>query len=629
MALLTLKNLTLGFGGPPLLHEVNFTLEHGERVSLVGRNGQGKSSLMKLITGQIKPDDGKIKLEDGSGFAYLPQEVPSHIEGTVFDVVAQGLGDTAELLSAYQQLSSEMRSAPDESQLEKLEQLQQQIDEQDGWRLQELVNKAISHLKLDPQLIFNSLSGGVKRRALLAKAIVSKPDLLILDEPTNHLDVDTILWLEQELKHMGNTLLFVTHDRAFLRSLATRIIDLDRGALKSYPGNYQKYLEQKAADLHAEDLAWEREDKHLAKEEVWIRQGIKARRTRNEGRVRALKRLRAERKERRDRVGQVNLQLHEAQASGHEVVKATDLTYRWGDQPIVSDFSLSLMRGDRVGVIGPNGCGKTTLLKLLLGELKPQEGKVKLGTKLEICYFDQLRGQLDEEQTLVANLCDGGDTVRVGDQRKHVMGYLKDFLFEPERARQKVSALSGGERNRLLLAKLFTQPANVLVLDEPTNDLDSETLELLEVLLMDYRGTLLLVSHDREFLDNVVTSTLAFDEDGKVRNYVGGYSDWLKQRPQNAKPGSAKIKKEKAKPSPPATKSRKRTFKENRELESLPATIEKLELEQSQLHETIADPAFYQGDHEKVTRTTARLQELETELEACYHRWDELESVGS
>ena len=522
-----------------------------------------------------------------------------------------------------------MRSAPDESQLEKLEQLQQQIDEQDGWRLQELVNKAISHLKLDPQLIFNSLSGGVKRRALLAKAIVSKPDLLILDEPTNHLDVDTILWLEQELKHMGNTLLFVTHDRAFLRSLATRIIDLDRGALKSYPGNYQKYLEQKAADLHAEDLAWEREDKHLAKEEVWIRQGIKARRTRNEGRVRALKRLRAERKERRDRVGQVNLQLHEAQASGHEVVKATDLTYRWGDQPIVSDFSLSLMRGDRVGVIGPNGCGKTTLLKLLLGELKPQEGKVKLGTKLEICYFDQLRGQLDEEQTLVANLCDGGDTVRVGDQRKHVMGYLKDFLFEPERARQKVSALSGGERNRLLLAKLFTQPANVLVLDEPTNDLDSETLELLEVLLMDYRGTLLLVSHDREFLDNVVTSTLAFDEDGKVRNYVGGYSDWLKQRPQNAKPGSAKIKKEKAKPSPPATKSRKRTFKENRELESLPATIEKLELEQSQLHETIADPAFYQGDHEKVTRTTARLQELETELEACYHRWDELESVGS
>ena len=555
MALLTLKNLTLGFGGPPLLNEVNFTLEHGERVSLVGRNGQGKSSLMKLITGVLKPDDGQIKLEDGAKLAHLPQEVPDHIDGTVFEVVAQGLGDTADLISQYQQLSSQIQGEQNQVQLEKLEKLQQQIDEQDGWRLQEMVNKAISHLKLEPQLVFNALSGGVKRRVLLAKAIVSKPDLLILDEPTNHLDVDTILWLEQELKHMGNTLLFVTHDRAFLRSLATRIIDLDRGELKSYPGDYEKYLKQKAADLHAEDLAWEREDKHLAKEEVWIRQGIKARRTRNEGRVRALKRLRTERKERRDRIGQVNLQLHEAQSSGHEVVKATHLDYSWDNQPIVNDFSLTIMRGDRVGVIGPNGCGKTTLLKLLLGELKPQAGKVKLGTKLQICYFDQLRGQLNEEQTLAENLCDGGDTVRVGDQRKHVIGYLKDFLFEPERARQKVSALSGGERNRLLLAKLFTQPANVLVMDEPTNDLDSDTLELLEVLLMDYKGTLLLVSHDRRFINNVVTSTIAFDADGKVRSYVGGYHDWLAQRPQPVTEKSAE-KPKKEKPKSPFPKRR-------------------------------------------------------------------------
>ena len=630
MPLLTLKNLTLGFGGPPLLNEVDLMLEHGERVSLVGRNGQGKSSLMKLITGEIKPDDGQINFEEGAKLAYLPQDVPQHIEGNVFDVVASGLGEMAALLSEYQTLSAQLTQAQDENVLERIEKLQQRIDDEDGWRLQELVNKAISHLKLEASWIFNALSGGVKRRVLLAKAIVSKPNLLILDEPTNHLDVDTILWLEQELKHMGCALLFVTHDRAFLKSLATRIIDLERGVLKSYPGAYDKYLKQKAADLHAEDLAWEREDKHLAKEEVWIRQGIKARRTRNEGRVRALKKLRAERKERRERVGQVNLQLHEAGRSGHEVVEVIDLHYAWDEQVIVDNFSLTIMRGDRIGLIGPNGCGKTTLLKILLGQLKPQKGQVKLGTRLEICYFDQLRGQLDENKTLAENLTDGGDTVRLGDERKHVIGYLKDFLFEPERARQKVSALSGGERNRLLLAKLFTQPANVLVMDEPTNDLDSDTLELLEVLLMDFKGTLLLVSHDREFLNNVVSSTIAFDADGKVRNYVGGYDDWVTQRPkEELEKAAEKPKKEKPKKTAQAGQKRKLTYKETRDLEELPAKIEALETEQGELHERVADPSFYQQDHTLVTEVTERLKTIEEELETCYTRWDELESLAS
>jgi len=424
-------------------------------------------------------------------------------------------------------------------------------------------------------------------------------------------------------------LLFVTHDRAFLRALATRIVDLDRGQLKSYSGTWENYLEKKAADLHAEEKAWAHQDKVLAKEETWIRQGIKARRTRNEGRVRALKKLREERKQRRERIGGVKLQIQDSKRSGYEVIEASGLHFKWEDQPIVDDFSLQVIRGDRIGIIGPNGCGKTTLIKLLLGELTPQQGDVQLGTKLEVCYFDQLRGQLEEEKTLQENLCDGTDTVNVDGQSRHVISYLKDFLFEPDRARQPVKVLSGGERNRLLLAKLFTQPANMLVMDEPTNDLDSETLELLEVLLLQFKGTLLLVSHDREFLNNVVTSTIAFDHDGQARNYVGGYDDWLRQRPEE--PTKEKVRKAKPKPqeSAAAPKKRKLSFNEKRELEALPAQIEALESEQSEIHGKISDPEFFRNAGAEANEVTERLQQIESELEEVYARWTELEEIAS
>lgn len=628
MALISLRNITVGFSGPPVLDDIELTIERGERVSMVGRNGQGKSTLMKVITGTLTQDSGQIIIEDGAKIAYLPQDVPQGIAGTIYEVVAQGLGKTAALLARYQELTDKLAECQSDETLEEFESVQQALDASNGWTLQQQVEDVLGKLQLAGDITFDTLSGGQKRRTLLAQALIGKPDLLILDEPTNHLDISTITWLEKELLHAAGSLLFVTHDRAFLRSLATRIIDLDRGQLKSYSGTWENYIEKKAADLHAEDKAWENEDKVLAKEETWIRQGIKARRTRNEGRVRALKQLRVERKARRERVGSVNLKIQDKKKSGHEVIEAVDLSFEWDNQKVVRDFSLNVTRGDRIGIIGPNGCGKTTLIKLLLGDLEPQSGEVHQGTKLEVCYFDQLRGQLDENKTVQDNLCDGGDTVGVDGERRHVIGYLKDFLFSADRARQPVRVLSGGERNRLLLAKLFTQPANMLVMDEPTNDLDSETLELLEVLLLNFKGTLLLVSHDREFLNNVVTSTIVFDRDGEVRNYVGGYDDWLRQRPVEPE---KKVIKQEAKPQekPKQEKARKLSFKEKKELEELPVQIEKLENEQALLHEKIADPSFYQDPGDEVAKVNKRLGELEAELETIYERWSELDAISS
>jgi len=628
MALISLRNISVGFSGPPVLDSIDLTIEHGERVSMVGRNGQGKSTLMKVITGTLTQDSGQVQVEDGAKIAYLPQDVPQDITGTIYDVVAKGLGATADLLSQYQSLTTKLAECQSEETLAEFQKVQQALEETNGWTLQQRVEDVLGKLQLPANVTFDTLSGGQKRRTLLAQALVGKPDLLILDEPTNHLDIATITWLEKELLHAASSLLFVTHDRAFLRSLATRIIDLDRGQLKSYSGTWENYLDKKSGDLHSEDKAWENEDKVLAKEETWIRQGIKARRTRNEGRVRALKKLREERKSRRDRVGNVNLKIQDSKKSGHEVIEASDLSFEWEDQKIVRDFSINVTRGDRIGIIGPNGCGKTTLIKLLLGDLEPQQGTVHLGTKLEVCYFDQLRDQLDEEKTVQDNLCDGGDTVGVDGERRHVIGYLKDFLFEPDRARQPVRVLSGGERNRLLLAKLFTQPANVLVMDEPTNDLDSETLELLEVLLLNFKGTLLLVSHDREFLNNVVTSTIIFDRDGEVRTYVGGYDDWLRQRP--VEPEKKVVKQaSKVQEKPKQKKTRKLSFKEKKELEALPGQIETLELEQATLHKKIADPAFYQQTGDEMTALTKRLSNIESKLEVIYERWSELDATAS
>lgn len=532
MALLSLKSITVSYGGPNLLDNVDFQLDKGERVCLVGRNGAGKSTLMKLIAGDIKADSGEI-LDQGLTIARLEQEVPVGTDGTVFDVVATGLGDIAPLLIAYHQVIHELETDSSEVVLARLEKAQQALEAADGWSVEQRVEAVISRLSLNPDSAFSALSGGMKRRVLLAKALVTEPDILLLDEPTNHLDIASITWLEDFLKSYGGTLLFITHDRAFLQSLATRIVQLDRGVLTSFPGNYQHYLKRREQLLAEEEQQNALFDKKLAQEEAWIRQGIKARRTRNEGRVRALQQLRRERSQRREKQGNVKMALQEAQRSGKLVLEAESVSQSYDGKRLFEDFTTLVQRGDRIGIIGPNGCGKSTLLSILLGKAQPQSGEVKLGTNLEVAYFDQLRGQLDEESTVVDNVGQGSDHVEVNGSRKHIMGYLQDFLFTPQRARTPVKALSGGERNRLLLAKLFTQPANLLVMDEPTNDLDAETLDLLEDVLMNYQGTLLLVSHDRTFINNVVTTTIVFDGDGQLREYVGGYDDWLAQRNQD------------------------------------------------------------------------------------------------
>ncbi|WJW75390.1 ATP-binding cassette domain-containing protein [Thiohalobacter sp. IOR34] len=627
MPLISLRNLSLSFGGAPLLESAELNVESGERICLIGRNGTGKSSLMKLLAGELSPDEGEIVAASGLRVAYLGQEVPAEAGGTVFDTVAEGLGETGRLLARYHEIGQRLAGADDAGLLNRLERVQQQLEAEGGWQFKQRVERVISRLQLDAEAAFDALSGGMKRRVLLARALVAEPDLLLLDEPTNHLDIESIAWLEEFLLGYRGSLLFVSHDRSFLQRLATRIIELDRGRLSSWPGDYATYLRRKQEALEAEAGEQARFDKRLAQEEVWIRQGIKARRTRNEGRVRALRQMREERRARREREGTARLRLQSAERSGKLVIEVEDLDYAIDGRPLVRGLSTRIQRGDRIGLIGPNGIGKTTLIRLLLGELQPDGGRVRHGTRLEVAYFDQHRSQLEADKSVLDNVAQGRDRLTVNGRERHVISYLQDFLFTPERARQPAGSLSGGERNRLLLARLFARPCNLLVLDEPTNDLDIETLELLEELLLDFDGTLLLVSHDRSFLDNVVTATLAFEGEGRVREYVGGYSDWLRQRPA---PEAARPAKPAGRPSDASADWRaakkKLGYKEQRELEALPALIEQLEEEQTRLHQAMADPDFYQQDGTRIAASRERLTAIEAELGEAYQRWEQLEA---
>ncbi|MFT3761600.1 MAG: ATP-binding cassette domain-containing protein [Pseudoxanthomonas sp.] len=629
MSLLQLQRVDYGVGGPLLLDHVDLSVEAGERVCIVGRNGAGKSTLMKLIAGELSPDDGEVRLQGGVVVARMAQEVPQDAHGTVFDVVAQGLGDLGALLARY-------HHALDAGDMQALGEAQQRIEALGGWDMDKRVSQVIDQLELPGGADFAALSGGMKRRVLLGQALARKPDVLLLDEPTNHLDIEAIAWLEGFLKSFAGSLVFVTHDRGFLRALATRIVEIDRGQLTSWPGDYDNYLRRREERLHAEAMENARFDKLLAQEEAWIRQGIKARRTRNEGRVRALKALRRERAQRRELSGNVRMQTAQANESGRKVIEALHVSQEYDGRVLLDDVSTTIMRGDRVGIIGRNGAGKSTLLKILLGELRPQRGEVRLGTGLQVAYFDQHRSRLDETRNALENVAEGRDYVEINGARKHAIGYLQDFLFTPERARAPITRLSGGERNRLLLAKLFAQPSNLLVMDEPTNDLDVETLELLEELLADYPGTLLLVSHDRDFLDNVVTGTLALEGDGRLGEYVGGYSDWLRQRPQKPIPlDPSSVKEEEKAAVPPSSAKaatgdspsarKKLSYKDARELEQLPARIESLEADIAARGEAMNDPAFFQQAPAKIAEANQQLAGLQLQLDAAYARWAELD----
>ena len=627
MALISVQDVHLDFGDVPVLQDVGFQIEAGERIALVGRNGSGKSTLMKLLAGRLEPDDGRILCQADCTVARLTQEVPDDLTGDILEVIASGVGRAGDLLAEYHRLSAEMSGS--ERQLARLEEVQHQLEAAGGWHLNQRVEKVISRLDLPSTGDFETLSGGLKRRVLLARALASEPDLLLLDEPTNHLDIQAIEWLERYLleRHAGS-LLFVTHDRAFLRRLATRILEIDRGKLSDWPGDWDRYLERKQAALEVEAEQNVRLDKKLAREEAWVRQGIKARRTRDEGRVRALEKLREQRRARREVAGTASLRLHQGELSGKIVIEAANVTHGFGGAPVIGDFSTTILRGDKVGILGPNGSGKTTLLKILLRELKPEHGQVRHGTRLETVYFDQHRQQLDENLSVADNVAEGNDRFTVGGHTRHVIGYLQEFLFSPEQSRSPVRNLSGGERNRLLLARLFTRSFNLLVMDEPTNDLDVETLELLERRLQDYRGTLLLVSHDRELLDHVVASTLVLAGSGRVEEYAGGYADWLRQRPAVEPVASRKPRKAERPPPKPRTQGpRKLSYREKQDLENLPGTIEDLEREQAELHASMADPEVYRrGDGAEIARAKERLAEIEQQLEAAYERWQELES---
>jgi ATP-binding cassette subfamily F protein uup len=622
MSLIQLQRVDFSIGGPLLLEGVDLSIEARERVCIVGRNGEGKSTLMKLIAGELKPDDGDIRVQGGVVIARMAQEVPQDTAGSVFDVVAAGLGDLGRLLARYHHLLQV-------GDLDALGEVQAGIEARHGWDLDRRVDEVLARLELPGEADFAALSGGMKRRVLLAQALVKKPDVLLLDEPTNHLDIEAIGWLEGFLKAFDGAIVFVTHDRSFLRALATRIVEIDRGQLTDWPGDYDNYLRRREERLHAEAQANALFDKKLAQEEAWIRQGIKARRTRNEGRVRALKALRRERAERRELGGNAKMTLAGAQASGKKVIELAHVHQGYGDRVLIDNLDTTVMRGDRIGIVGPNGAGKSTLLKIMLGELIPERGEVTLGTNLEIAYFDQHRAQLDDRLNALDNVAQGREYIELGGQRKHIVGYLQDFLFSPERARAPITRLSGGERNRLLLAKLFAQPSNLLVMDEPTNDLDVETLELLEELLADYPGTLLLVSHDRAFLDNVVTSTLVLEGDGKVGEYVGGYSDWLRQKPAIVREAGEDRPAAAAPAAPPpasdATPKRKLSYKDARELEQLPARIEQLESDLAARSEAMNDPAFYQQDSAAIVQANEALAKLQAELDTAYARWAELD----
>ncbi|MDM1304445.1 ATP-binding cassette domain-containing protein [Acinetobacter indicus] len=633
MAYITLRDVQLAFGGPALLDGANFTLERGERVCLIGRNGEGKSTLLKLIEGSLLPDAGEVSIQNGLTVSMLTQDVPMD-SGKVADIVADGAGEAAEVLRAYH-AANDACVLGDMAACERMGELQHKLDQLDGWALENKVNSILSKMGLDPNADLADLSGGRKRRVLLARALLTQPDILLLDEPTNHLDVESIEWLEKFLLDQNNlTLLFISHDRTFVDSLATRIVELDRGILRSYEGNYSRYLDLKAQQLEAEEKQNALFEKKLAEEEAWIRQGIKARRTRNEGRVRALKALREESKARRFQQGKVNMGVQEAARSGKLVFDIEHLGVSYDGKPLIKDFSAIIMRGDRIGLVGDNGVGKTTLIKAILDEVE-HSGTVKIGTQLEIAYFDQLRNQLDLEKSVKDNVSEGSDFVDVNGQRRHIYSYLQDFLFNPERARTPVKALSGGERNRVLLAKLLLKPSNLIVMDEPTNDLDMVTLELLEEMLAEYKGTLLLISHDRAFMDNVVTSTWVFDGKGHIEEYVGGYQDYLQQRPdQTVVDQKMAVKKAQAKAeaakveAAPAPVKKKLSYKDQRELDQLPAEIEALEAEQAALSEKLADGSWFVSDAEAATQASQRLAEIEEILLEKLERWDELENMS-
>ena len=635
-----MQDVTLAFGGPPVLDRARFAIERGERVCLLGRNGAGKSTILKLLDGELTPAGGEVIRQTGVTVTRLEQQVPDDVEGTIFEVVAGGLGDAGTLLARYHEASHRVSTivapAGSASALKELDRLHHALDAANAWEMQSRVDTVLEHLALDADLPFASASGGRKRQTLLARALVRQPDVLLLDEPTNHLDVEAVEWMEEFLVDRGMTIVFVTHDRAFLRNVATRIVELDRGRLVDWGTDYDTYLIRKEAALAVEEREFAEFDRKLAKEEVWIRTGVQARRTRNEGRVRNLEALRVERSKRRERGGAAQMEVQVAERSGRLVAEARGVTFARGEKVIVRDFTTTMTRGDRVGLIGPNGSGKTTLLRLLLGDLAPDSGTIRLGTGLEVAYFDQLREQLDPEQSVYDSIADGADWVDVGENKKHVMSYLQDFLFGADRVRTPVRALSGGERNRLLLARLFTRPFNLLVLDEPTNDLDIETLDLLEELLLEFSGTLLVVSHDRAFLDNVVTSTLVFEGKGHVGEYVGGYADWVRQRAavsgaaakRTAAPSAAAAPKDTAKQIAKTAKPRRLTFKEKTELAALPDAIDALERERGELFARLADPTFLR-DGAAVIGVRARLTALEVELTATTARWEALELIAA
>lgn len=637
MALIKIGNAQLAYGDHALLDRAEFILQPNERVCLVGRNGAGKSTLMKVISGDVLLDDGTIQRQSELRVSRLEQDPPRNAEGTVFDYVAEGLAEIGQVLKEYHHLLDLIAVDPSESNINKLARAQSKIDHANAWQFDNKIASVLEHLQLEAHTLLKDLSGGWQRKAALARALVCDPDILLLDEPTNHLDVSTIEWLEGFLKEFRGSIIFISHDRAFIRSMSTRIVDLDRGKLASFPGDYDNYLEAKEEMLRVEAEQNAEFDKKLAQEEVWIRQGIKARRTRNEGRVRALKQLRRERSERREVVGKADMQLQDANRSGKIVFEAEHLSYSYGDKPIFNDFSFNVMRGDRIALIGPNGCGKSTLLKVMLGQLEASQGNFHCGTKLEVAYFDQYREVLDPEKTVMDNLADGKQEVTVNGRTRHALGYLQDFLFHPRRARTPVKALSGGEKNRLLLAKLFLKPNNLLVLDEPTNDLDIETLELLEEILANYQGTLLLVSHDRQFVDNTATTSWLFEGNGVIDEYVGGYHDAQEQRAnsltQRAKEQAAQIEAAKKKDENKQrqdTRSRsvkKLSYKLQKELEDLPKQIEELENEIAQLQESINDPAFFQDVKNDTEATLNRLAKAEEEFEQAFERWEELEAM--